>query len=74
MAATQLTLVGSDFRGKCGKHKKIPISCVALGCTNKQKSQEEKGAGASSSGKISENNEISSSKQNIAFHRYVPSI
>ena len=52
----------------------MPISCVAFGCTNKRKSQEKKGAGASSGEKSSENNEISSSKQNIAFHRYVFSI
>ncbi len=49
----------------------MPISCMAFGCTNKQKSQEKKGAGASSGVKSSENNEISSLKQNIAFHRYV---
>ena len=72
MAATQLALVRSDLGGKL--KKKMPISCVAFGCTNKQKSQEKKGEGASSSEKSPENNETSSLKQNVAFHRYVFSI
>ena len=49
----------------------MPISCVAFCCTNKQKSKEKRGEGSSSSEKNSENNEISLSKQNVAFHRYV---
>ncbi len=49
----------------------MSISCVAFGYTNKQKSQQKKGAGANSGEKSLENYEILSSKQNIAFHRYV---